>query len=56
MAPVGQTPTQRFERVQSEVKLIFPKSWSPIVRLFAAGDAAMASSNRALTAGICLFP
>ena len=56
MAPVGQTPTQRFERVQSDVKVIFPKSWSLIVRLFAAGDTSMALSNRALIAGICLFP
>jgi len=56
MAPVGQTPTQRFERVQSDVKVILPKSWSLIVRLFAAGDTAMALSNRALVAGICLFP
>jgi len=56
MAPVGQTPTQRFERVQSDVKVIFPKSWSLIVLLFAAGDTAMALSNRALIAGICLFP
>ncbi|MEW8692180.1 MAG: hypothetical protein AB2535_13900 [Candidatus Thiodiazotropha endolucinida] len=56
MAPVGQTPTQRFERVQSDLKVIFPKSLSFIVRYFAAEDASMALSNNARVAGTRLFP
>jgi hypothetical protein len=56
MAPVGQTPTQRLARVQSDVKVIFPKSWSLIVRLLAAGDAAMALSNMARIAGTRFLP